>query len=74
MASQNILLAAHAMGWGTCMIGFAVEAMKNFPGVKPKIGIPKKEPVYAVIAVGKPREPFQQPAGRKRVAPRYFRA
>jgi len=74
MASQNILLAAHAMGYGTCMIGFAVEAMKNFPGVKTKIGIPKKEPVYAVIAVGKPKEPFSRPAGRKRVAPRYFRA
>jgi nitroreductase/Pyruvate/2-oxoacid:ferredoxin oxidoreductase delta subunit len=73
MASQNILLAAHAMGWGTCMIGFAVEAMKNFPGVKPKIGIPKKEPVYAVIAVGKPKEPFQHPAGRKKLIPRYFK-
>jgi nitroreductase len=73
MASQNILLAAHAMGYGTCMIGFAVEAMKNSPGIKPRIGIPKKEPVYAVIAVGKPREPFQRPAGRKKVAPRYFR-
>jgi len=74
MASQNILLAAHAMGYGTCMIGFAVEAMKNSPGIKTKIGIPKTEPVYAVIAVGKPREPFQRPAGRKRLAPRYFRA
>ena len=73
MASQNILLAAHAIGYGTCMIGFAVEAMKNSPGIKTKIGIPKKEPVYAVIAVGKPREPFQRPAGRKKLAPRYFR-
>jgi nitroreductase/Pyruvate/2-oxoacid:ferredoxin oxidoreductase delta subunit len=73
MASQNILLAAHAMGYGTCMIGFAVEALKNQPGIKPKIGIPKNEPIYAVIAVGKPKEPFQRPADRKRVAPRYFR-
>lgn len=73
MASQNILLAAHAMGYGTCMIGFAVEALKNSPGIKTKIGIPKKEPIYAVIAVGKAREPFQRQAGRKKLAPRYFR-
>ena len=73
MASQNILLAAHAMGYGTCMIGFAVEALKNSPGIKTKIGIPKKEPIYAVIAIGKPREPFQRPTGRKKLTPRYFR-
>jgi nitroreductase/Pyruvate/2-oxoacid:ferredoxin oxidoreductase delta subunit len=73
MASQNILLAAHAMGYGTCMIGFAVEAMKNSPGIKTKIGIPRNEPVYAVIAAGKPREPFHRPAGRKKLVPRYFR-
>jgi nitroreductase/Pyruvate/2-oxoacid:ferredoxin oxidoreductase delta subunit len=74
LATQNILLAAHAMGYATCIVGFASEAMKNSPGIKTKIGIPQKEPVYAVIAVGKSREPFQRPAGRKRVAPRYFRA
>lgn len=72
MAAQNMLLAAHAMGYGTCMIGFAVEALKNSPAIKPKIGIPGNEPIYAVIAVGKPKEPFQRLAGRKRLAPRYF--
>jgi hypothetical protein len=55
------------------MVGFAVEALKNSPGIKPKIGIPKKEPIYAVIAVGKAKEPFQRPAGRKKLTPRYFR-
>ena len=73
LASQNILLAAHAMGYGTCMVGFAVEAMKNSPGIKKKLGIPQNERVYAVIAVGKPREPFYRPAGRKKLVPRYFR-
>ena len=29
LASQNILLAAHAMGLGTCLIGFAVGGTTN---------------------------------------------
>ena len=32
LATQNILLAAHAMGLGSCLIGFAVEAMRRDPG------------------------------------------
>ena len=72
MASQNILLAAHAMGLGTCMIGFVVEAIKHDKGIKRALGIPKKERVYAVIATGYSREKYVRPAGRKSVVPRYY--
>lgn len=72
MASQNILLAAHAMGLGTCMIGFAVEAMRHDPSIKRMIGIPESETVYAVIAVGKAREKYQRLCRRKKVAPRFY--
>lgn len=73
LASQNITLAAHAMGYGTCLVGFAVEALNNSSRTKAKIGIPKQEPIHAAITVGKPRETFQRPAGRKKLTPRYFR-
>ena len=71
LASQNILLAAHAMGLGTCLIGFAVEAIKHDPRIKEIIGIPEEEKVYAVIAIGVPGEKFARQAGRKRPVIRY---
>lgn len=72
LASQNILLAAHAMGLGSCLIGFVVEAMKRDPRIKKTIGIPGDERIYAVIALGYSTTPFHRPAGRKLVVPRYF--
>lgn len=58
LASQNILLAAHAMGYGTCLVGFAVAAMKKKPRIKQIVGIPDDEKVHAVIVVGKPAHSF----------------
>ena len=72
LATQNILLAAHCLGLGTCLIGFAVEAIKRNPSLKTFIGIPPNESVYAVIALGYPSERYQRPAGRKKIVPRYF--
>lgn len=72
LATQNILLAAHAMGLGTCLVGFAVAAMKNDPKVQLAAGIPGGETVYAVIAVGHPDETYLKVARRKKVALRYF--
>jgi nitroreductase/Pyruvate/2-oxoacid:ferredoxin oxidoreductase delta subunit len=74
LASQNILLAAHAMGLGTCLVGFVVEAMKNDPSIKRALGIPPSERIYAVIALGYPDEPYVRPTGRRRVEPRYHSA
>lgn len=65
LAAQNILLAAHAVGLGTCLIGYAVEAMNRKQTIKTTLGIPATEPVYAVIAVGYPDEPFQRLTRRK---------
>ena len=72
LATQNILLAAHSMGLGSCLIGYAVAAMKNDPSIRRAIGIPSQEKVYAVIALGYPAEVYQRTAGRKRVTARYF--
>ncbi len=72
MASQNIILAAHAMGLGTCLVGFAVEAMKHAASIKEMIGIPAHENVYAVIAVGVPKEKYKRLTGRRKITPRYF--
>lgn len=72
LATQNILLAAHSMGLGSCLIGFAVVAMKRDPSIQRAIGIPAEEEVHAVISLGYSDEVYQQIAGRKKVKPRYF--
>lgn len=72
LATQNILLAAHSMGLGSCLIGFAVTSMKKDPSIQKAIGIPAEEEIYAVIALGYPDEVYQRVAGRKKVTPRYF--
>ena len=72
LATQNILLAAHSMGLGSCLIGFAVAAIKKDPSIKRFVGIPAEEEVHAVISLGYPDEVYQRVTGRKKVTPRYF--
>ena len=71
LASQNILLAAHSMGLGSCMIGFAVEAVNREKRIRKLLNIPIEEKIYSVIALGHPAEKYQHPALRKKVTPRY---
>lgn len=54
LAAQNLMLAAHAMGLGTCPIGFARPWLSR-AGIKRSIGIPASYvPVFPVV-VGYPR-------------------
>lgn len=72
LATQNILLSAHVLGLGTCLIGFAIEAMKRNKRILRGIGMPDDENAYAVIALGYPNEKYQRVTGRKRALVRYF--
>lgn len=72
LASQNILLAAHSMGLGSCLIGMAVEAMKNDRKIQTTVGIPQEEAVYSIIALGYSAEHYQRSAGRKKPVLRSF--
>jgi len=69
LASQNILLAAHAMGLGTCLIGYAVEAIKRDKKAKGYLQIPFENDVHAVIVLGYPDEKYALPARRKKIVP-----
>lgn len=64
LASQNILLAAHAMGLGSCLIGFVVEAMAHDSTIAALVDIPADERIYAAVALGATRERWQRAAGR----------
>lgn len=72
LASQNILLAAHALGLGTCLVGFAVEALKRRPAIKAYLGLSPGEAVHAVIALGYPDESYARQAGRWPLEPRWW--
>ena len=74
LATQNMQLAAHAMGLGTCLIGYAVAAMQNDKKIQQSLGIGRKETVYAVIALGYSTETYQRVAGRRRPLVRFFHA
>jgi len=65
LATQNILLAAHAMGLGSCLIGFAVAALRRDRQIQTRIGIPAEAVVHAAIALGHPKQVFVRAAGRK---------
>jgi nitroreductase/NAD-dependent dihydropyrimidine dehydrogenase PreA subunit len=71
LATQNILLAAHALGLGTCLIGFAVSAMQKDGRIKDLLKIPREETVHAVIALGHPAVAYQRLTGRKKAVSRF---
>lgn len=72
LATQNMLLAAHSMGLGTCLIGFAVVAMVKDSRIPRSLGIPAEEAVHAVVALGHPDEAYVRVAGRKPFVRRSF--
>lgn len=71
LATGNLLLAAHAMGLGTCLIGYAVSAMAHDRRVAAAAGVPDEETVHAVVALGWPAVDFVRPTTRRRPLVRY---
>ncbi len=53
LAAENLMLAACAMGLGTCVIGSALPAL-NMVSTKTELGIPEKFSAIAPIIVGHP--------------------
>ena len=72
LATQNILLAAHCVGLGTCLVGYAVAVMRRERRVCRFAGLPDNETPYAVIALGYPDERYASMAGRRRMTIRYY--
>jgi len=70
LATQNILLAAHAAGLGSCLIGYVVEAMRRSSRMRLLTVVPADEEIYSVIALGYPDVVYSRVAGRRPVRPR----
>lgn len=70
LATQNIAIAAHTMGLGSCLIGFAVHAARREKKIKEYLLIPGIEEIYSVIVIGHPAVEYLQFSGRFGVVPR----
>lgn len=64
LAAENLMLAAWALGLGTCCIGSAVPVL-NSPEVKRELGIAPEIDVIAPIIIGVPAQETAGPAQRK---------
>ncbi|MDR1836011.1 MAG: nitroreductase [Fusobacteriaceae bacterium] len=53
IASQNVMLAAHAMGLGSCFCGFALHYL-NLPDVKKRYGVAEENQAVAPVMLGYP--------------------
>lgn len=73
LATQNILLGAHALGLGSCLIGYAVAAMHEDKNIQRSLNIPKDEKIYAVIALGWPNQGWERLTGRKDAVVRWVK-
>ncbi len=63
LAAENLMLAANAMGLGSCVVGSTISAL-NIHKVKTELGIPNEYSAVAPIVVGVPNG-VTMPASRK---------
>jgi len=63
LAAENLMLAAHAMGLGSCVIGSALAALNS--DFKAELGIPADMVVHVALIVGYPRVSDPAPSPRK---------
>jgi nitroreductase/NAD-dependent dihydropyrimidine dehydrogenase PreA subunit len=59
-AAANIMLMAHGMGLGTCLIGFLVGPARYNPAIGAAAGVPKANEIGAALTVGHPKHAFRR--------------
>ncbi len=64
-ATYHVALAAHAMGLGTCMIGFLTTASRYDPVVRHLAGIPKGHRMTTALVVGYPVHRYRRLVPRR---------
>lgn len=55
MATQNLMLAAHALGLGSCVVGAAIPALRT-PEIRRELGIPATVRPVSAIILGIPKD------------------
>ena len=65
-AGQNLMLAAHARGLGTCWVGSPMRWLRD-PATRASLGVPERYAPFAAITLG---YPSGVPAGTSRARPK----
>lgn len=65
ISATNIINYAHALGLGTCFIGFLTLALKYSKSLRRRLSIPKDSQVYASLILGYPKYRHLHTASRK---------
>lgn len=64
ICAQNMVLAAHSLGLGTCYVGLPVTPLDHLPGLRKRLGIEYPWRPVTTIAVGYPEGKIDRPVGR----------
>ena len=65
LAMAHIMLQAHAMGLGTCIIGYFIGAAERDPSIVKELEIPKENKIFTCCTVGYPVLKFRKLVQRK---------
>ena len=65
LAAMSILLVAHSMGLGTCLIGLLTAAMAEDRSLREIAELPPGHQVFTSLVLGYPRLQFRRAPGRK---------
>jgi nitroreductase/NAD-dependent dihydropyrimidine dehydrogenase PreA subunit len=65
LAMAHIIIQAHAMGLGTCIIGYFITAAERDPSIIKELGIPEKNKIFTCCTVGYPTLAFRRLVQRK---------
>lgn len=65
IAAATIVNYAHALGLGTCFVGFIVVALRFSGRLRKKLGVPDKRRVYAGLVMGHPAYRHANTVSRK---------
>jgi nitroreductase len=65
IAATTIINYAHALGLGTCLIGFMVITLRIGSKMRKKLGVPQDRRVYASLVMGYPAYRFANTVSRK---------
>lgn len=64
-AAANVMLLAHAMGLGTCLVGYLVGSARYSPQVAAAARVPPENEIGAALVVGYPRHPYPRIVPRR---------
>jgi nitroreductase/NAD-dependent dihydropyrimidine dehydrogenase PreA subunit len=72
IAAANIANYAHALGLGTCFIGFLTIALRYSGELRKKVTVPEGYQVYASLVMGFPKDEYKKTVSRNEIDVRWI--